>query len=67
MLEEYKKFYEGSEPTKQPVEELLPFDVLTSQSKFFYRATEALISQGIGSEEEVKQLESELDSICKHG
>lgn len=56
LLEEYKKFYEGSEPPEQPVDDLLPFDILASKNKFLYAAAEALISQGVGSEAEIKQL-----------
>jgi hypothetical protein len=42
---------------------MLPFDVMMVRNKFFYATIEALIRQGVGSEEEMKMMEGELENI----
>jgi hypothetical protein len=46
-------------------QDYLPYDILMAKNKYYYSAVEALIKQGLGTEEEIKQLESDLENAIK--
>lgn len=64
LLEEYKKNF--PEPAgNNPGVELLPFDVIRRQNRYYYMVLEVLSEWGLPGSKELEQLNSDLAHIQK--
>jgi hypothetical protein len=65
LLEEYKKNFPAPETTVEDQPELLPFDVIRKQNKYYYMVLEVLSEWGRAGSKELDQLNSDLTTLQK--